>query len=320
MFKIRSLIISDFEKLKEIFKEKHYFEKINSSIVNKIASLLQPLTPSSFRFLPSIHLAVEGKNILGFIVLTCLSKTNNCWQIDEVFVFDEVRNSGFGEELLRYVLSVYGSQGVEHFLAEIDPGNSPALSLFHACGFRRCAKVGFYEKEVSIEKLSESNSLENNFILRPQTKNDLTELEKIDLSSVPPDLRGALGRSKEYFKDKKNSYVLIDKSRNSIVGFFQILYNQNDNYYIELLLNPGWTHLYEQFINTIILDYLTIKQNKLTLSIKAIDYLTDLTEVLTKLGYLRSEVKEILLRTIWQKIKEKKKKTAASPVPWAAPT
>ena len=320
MFKIRSPVISDLEKLKGLFKEKPFLATINSNQINKIASLLQPLIPTNLRFLPSLHIAVDEKNILGYIVLKCASKANNCWQIDEVFVFDEVRNSGIGEELLRYALSLYGSQGVEHFLAEVDAQNLPALSLFHSCGFMRYAKVGFYEKEINVESLPETPTLKGEFIIRPQTKNDLTELEKIDLSSIPPDLRGALGRSKEYFKDKINSYILINKSRNLVIGWFQVLSHSSENYFIEILLSPGWTHLYEQFLNTIILDHISIKQNKFKLSIKAIDYLTDLTEILTKLGYLRSEVKELLVRTIWQKIKEKGKKRASVSVPGIAPT
>lgn len=312
MFKIRSPQLNDFEKL----------EVLRITPLQEIVYQLQPLIPPNLRTLPSIHLAVEEKNILGYVILKCASKPNNCWQIEEVFVQDEIRNKGIGEELLRYVLSLYGSHGIEHFLAEVSSQNFPALSLFHECGFRRYAKVCFYEKEIEInaEILHTTSLQENEFILRQQTKSDLAELEKLDLASIPADLRPALGRSKDYFKERKSSIVLIDKRRNLLIGWAEAQKTSNNNYLIELLLSPGWTHLYENFLNTIICDWITPETNKIQLTIKAVDYLTEFTDTLTKLGFLKSEVKELLVRTIWQKVKERKTKTAKIGLPYTAPT
>ncbi|MBI3590698.1 MAG: GNAT family N-acetyltransferase [Candidatus Melainabacteria bacterium] len=315
MFKIRSPQFDDLKKIKEIICNNPHVI-IHELPLYKFAYFIQNLIPYNLRFFPSIHIAVEEKNILGFVILESLSKSNNCWQIDEVFVLDESRNKGIGEELLRYVLSVYGSHGVEHFLAEVDSQNFPALSLFHQCGFRRYAKVGFYKKNV--EALNATSLLDKDFTLRPQTNNDLAEIEKLELASIPPDLRPALGRAKEYFKQKKNTTVLIDKSRNLIIGWGQIELSGESNC-IEILLSPGWTHLYEEFLNTIISEY-TIKANNCNVIVKAFDYLTDLTEVLTKSGFLQVEVKELLVRTIWQRVKERKAKKAKLGAPSIAPT
>lgn len=324
MFKIRIPNISDLKKLSELFRDNPVFKQINQTLLNKASCILQNLIPCNLRFLPSIHLAVDENNILGYVILRSLSKPNNSWQIDEVFVPDEIRNEGVGEELLRYVLSVYGGHGVEHFLAEIDSQNTPALSLFHQCGFRRYAKVSFYEKEIDatiVETLHATSLLHGkDFILRPQTNNDLTELEKLEISSIPPDLRPALGKSREYFRQKKDSIVVIDKSRGLIIGWGNIQKQPEENYIIELLANPGWTHLYEQFLNTIIGDYIPIQTNRFTLTVKAVDYLTELTEVLKKAGFLPVEIKELLVRTVWQKIKERKAQTSKVGRPSIAPT
>lgn len=317
MFKIRAPYLADILKLEELFKDNFHIKKISS---NKLGSLAQSLIPHNLRFLPSIHLAVEEKEILGFVILRCISKPNNCWQIEDVHVLDELRNKGVGEELLRYVLSVYGGYGIEHFLAEIDSENFPTLSLFHECGFRRYAKVCLYEKEIDTGIFHESILLDSDFIIRPQIKNDLAELEKLELSSIPPDLRPALGRSKEYFKEKKNTFVLEDKNRNLVIGWSYIQNVSNDNCLIELILSPGWAHLYEQFLNTIICDFVIIKNNSLKLIVKVNDYHSGLTEVLAKLGFLKSRVKELLVRTIWQKVGERKLKKAAIGLPRAAPT
>ena len=317
MFKIRALNITDLTRLEQNFIDN---QQICHLLKNKLLCLLQRIIPHNFRRIPSIHIAVDEKNILGFAILRCASRPNNCWQIDEVFVINEMRNKGVGEELVRYVLSVYGSYGIEHFLAEVDSENFPALSLFHQCGFRRYAKVSFYKKEIIVGTIHELPLLDNkDFSLRIQTHTDLPELEKIALSSIPPDLRSALGRSKEYFKDKKNAFVLVEKSRNLVIGWAQSE-RQNENHFIEILISPGWTHLYEGFLNTIICDYISLENNPFTVTVKASDYLTELTETLGKLSYLPSEVKELLVRTIWQKAKEKKKKTAKVGVPSIAPT
>ena len=317
MFKIRGPYITDFTKLESLFKEHPLFIELNK---NKFVYVFQSLIPINLRFMPSIHVAVEGKNILGFIVLKSSSKPSNCWQVEEVFVLDQVRNKGVGEELLRYVLSLYGGEGIEHFLAEVDALNAPALSLFHQCGFRRYAKVCFYEKEINVETLHATPLLDRDFILRPQINNDLNELEKLELSSVPPELRPALGRSKQYFKEKTNSVVVINKSRNITIGWVNIEKQTDENYFIELLAGPGWTHLYEELLNTIICDYIASKTNNIKLTVKAIDYNTELTQILSKSGFLPREIKELLVRTIWQKVKERQKKKAKFGAPSIAPT
>ena len=323
MFKIRTPNTNDIKKLYELFKDNSTFEQINKTPLNKLSCSLQNLIPYNLRLLPSIHIAVDGNNILGYVILRSLSKPNNSWQIDEVFVLDEIRDEGVGEELLRYVLSVYGGYGIEHFLAEVNSQNTPALSLFHQCGFRRYAKVYFYNREIDSNIAETFRGIPlpgKDFILRTQTKNDLAELEKLEVSSVPPDLRSALGKSKEYFRQKKDSIVVIDKARGLIIGWANIEKQSDNDYIIELLANPGWTHLYEQFLNTIICDYIPMQTNKLTVSVKAVDYLTELTEVLKKSGFLPTEIKELLVRTIWQKIKERNAQTSKVGRPSIAPT
>lgn len=320
MFKIRTAQVNDLLSLEQLFKEKQYFKTFLSNTLNKLAFLFQPLIPYNLRTVPSIHIAIHEKIIIGYIILQCNSIPNNSWQIDEVFVRDEERNKGIGEELVRYVLSIYGSHGIEHFLCEVDSQNFPALSLFQNCGFRRYAKVYSYKKEFHIETIYELSLLDKEFQIRQQTNNDLQEIQKLELSTIPPDLRPALGRPKEYFKEKKNSVVLIDKSRSLVIGWAHFHKIANDEYFLELLISPGWTHLYEHFLNTIICDHLTIEANKFTINVKVIDYITELTDTLTKSSFLASEVKELLVRTIWQKVKERKKKPARVAVPWAAPT
>ena len=320
MIKIRASVPSDFDKLEELLKDNPLTETFHATTLHKIACSIQFLIPHNFRFFPSIHVAVEGKNILGFVILRCASKENNSWQINEVYVTDEMRNKGVGEELIRYVLSVYGGYGIEHFLAEIDSQNFPALSLFHQCGFRRYARYCFYEKEIDVETLHATSLPENEFILRQQLPGDLSEIEKLGLASIPADLRPALGRSKEYFSQKKDAKVLVDKSRNLIIGWAHIQKLSGDHCFIELLTSPGWTHLYEQFLNTIVCDCTSFQNNNFKLTVKVFDYITELTQILTKSGFLAAKINELLVRTIWQKVKERKLKTARVGVPRAAPT
>lgn len=315
MFKIKNPGITDLTNLEKLFSDDKY---ISLLCKNKALTIIQCLLPYNLKFLPSIHIAIDENNILGYVILKCASRPNNSWQIENLFVTSEVRSKGIGEELLRYVLSIYGSYGIEHFLAEVDCQNLPALSLFHQCGFRRYAKVCFYEKETELEVYKDKAVLDKEFLIRQQTNNDLSELEKLDLSSIPPDLRPALGRSKDYFKQKSNSVVLVQKSRNLIIGWAQVQKAKDCNF-IELLISPGWTHLYEQFLNTIIYESLSTKE-KIKTTVKVIDYLTELMEILNNSGFTQTNIKELLVRTIWQKVKERKTKTAKVSVARTVPT
>lgn len=319
MFKIKTLRINDLKQIEGICNDK---ELISILRKNELLCILQPIIPYNLRTFPSAHLAIEEKNILGFILLKCSSKASNTWKIDNVFVQDNLRNEGVGEELLRYVLSVYGSYGVEHFLAEVESTNHAALSLFHRCGFRRYSKVYFYEKEIDPSKLEETFVclLDKEFSIRSQTYNDLTDLEKLELSSIPPDLRHAIGRSKDYFKERKNSHVLIEKNRHIIIGWFNIEKFSDEHYFIELLLSPGWTHLYTQLLSTMIFDLIANRSQKFKLTIKVNDYTRELTQILSDMRFSACEVRELLVRTIWQRVKGKKEKLAKVGFPYAAPT
>ena len=322
MFQIRSPQFSDITKFEQLFRDNEYLKVFYSSIPCKLACLTQPCIPHNFRSLPSIHIAVEGNNLLGFVILKCISKPNNSWQIDDVFVIDDMRNKGIGEELVRYAISVYGGYGVEHFLAEVNSQNAPALSIFHQCGFRRCTKVCFYEATIDFknDEIFETSVLDKDFLIRPQIKSDLPELEKLDFSSIPPELRPILGKSKEYFKEKKGAIVVIDKSRDLIIGWAQIKRVLDDQYFIELLASPGWTHLYKQFLSTIICDYIATSQSTIKLTVKVTDYISELTDILKKLGFLPVETKEILVKTVWQRVKDRSRKTAKVGKPSIAPT
>jgi len=319
MFKIRTPKISDFSKVEPLFQNHPLFSYLNA---NKFICIAQTIIPYNFRVIPSIHLAVEKEKILGFVILSSVSTSHNAWQIDDVYIQEEVRKHGIGEELVRYTISIYGGYGIEHFLVEVDSQNFPALSLFHQCGFRRYAKVHFYEKEITTSDKDYSNTPlpENDFIIRPQLNTDLNDIEKLELSIIPPDLRPALGRSKKYFKSKKDSLVLIDKSRKLLIGWAQIDCIKDNDCLIEMLISPGWTHLYKPFLDTLINERLFSKTNNFKLTIKATDYNTDLSNILTESKFLPVEVKELLVRTVWQKAKEKQKKSANVGAPSIAPT
>lgn len=307
MLKIRTLQISDFDRFQELINQFPDLKKLTN---HKAFALLQFYIPHNLRILPSIHIATDQKNILGFIILESLSKANNAWEIKQIFIQDEQRNQDLGEELLKYVLSVYGSYGIEFFLGEVNSQNYNAISLFHKCGFRRYAKVCMYSKEITEVLNNDASALTDDFTLRAQDKNDLNDIVKLDLSCIPPDLRPAIGRSKHYFQAKKNAFVIIDNSRNLIVGWFNIEESEKNIFSLELLISPGWTYLYGDTINTVISSCRENNNHSFLLSIRAIDYNTELTELLSKSGFLASEVKELLVRTIWQKTKVKQKELA----------
>ena len=115
MFKIRPPQLVDLIKFEQAFSDNHYLKVFYTSPTNKFLCIAQSFIPYNMRFLPSIYIAAEGKNILGFVILSSLSKPNNSWQIKDVFVVDEMRNEDLGEEL-RKDMTIHFVQSVDEVL------------------------------------------------------------------------------------------------------------------------------------------------------------------------------------------------------------
>ena len=180
-------------------------------------------------------------------------------------------------------------------------------------------------KSSTPEKLVESTKLSIDQVrrgmewLKLKGLADIQEIEKLELSTIPPDLRTILGRPKNYFKEQKDCFVLIDKSRNITIGWFQIQQIKENHFYVEPLISPGWTHLYEMLLNIILCQCIK-KEEDFKLTVNVVDYITELSSILGKLGFLPVQAKELLVKTIWQRVKERKEKKAKLGVPFTAPT
>ena len=88
-----------------------------------------------------IGVFVENK-LVGFINTVCVVDE---LEINNVAVLKEYRRNHLGEEMIRYVLSVYSD--VDRVLLEVRESNIPALKLYEKLGFVKYGKRKNYYKE-----------------------------------------------------------------------------------------------------------------------------------------------------------------------------
>jgi ribosomal protein S18 acetylase RimI-like enzyme len=213
--------------------------------------------PYRWHFAPSVYVAKEDGVILGLISLTNIGAAKACWRITHLVVHPHHRGRGIAEELLRYIFALFGSQGVSHFVAEISNENSPALSLLGSCGFRRAARLTYYQ----LHKKSDPPAEESKPLsFRLATPEDAPRLHQLHQDALPPDLRLIYDlqcqdfRVKEIplessdrifrrlLKSKVSYWVSEDKERRALTAAVKVTAHREGDYHLEFAVHPGWAH------------------------------------------------------------------------------
>ena len=105
----------------------------------------QHWVPCRLHLASSVYVAKEDGVVLGLISTKNIGKSRACWRIEHLVVHPTHRGRGIAQELLRFAFALFGSQGVNHFIAEVSDQNSAGLNILGNCGFRRCAKITHYQ-------------------------------------------------------------------------------------------------------------------------------------------------------------------------------
>ncbi len=86
--------------------------------------------------------ALNGKNVLGYIGISCVLDEG---YITNIAVFPQFRKKGVGERLLERVCSYAKDTGLSFVSLEVRMSNTPAISLYEKSGFKTEGKRrGFY--------------------------------------------------------------------------------------------------------------------------------------------------------------------------------
>jgi ribosomal protein S18 acetylase RimI-like enzyme len=332
MIRIEPLFVTDYAQTRALLRHEPDFVPAEH-ICNAGSLLFRGLTfwqhwlPCKWHFASSVYVAKEDGIILGLIALRPLSKAKESWQIDHLIVHPQHRGRGIAQELLRYAFAMLGSQGVDHFVAEVSDHNSAALCLFGNCGFCRSAKVTHFE----IEKLSREHQekLQSSLIYRLATPADKHALLQLNQEVLPPEIRPIFGYTADDFavSDSMESWqrlrhrithsrvwywVLEDPERKVFTSAVKVIAHEEGDFHLEFAVHPGWQDQADDLV-AFALKSLPLRSHQTTsVSAKAFDFDTVMIEALLRAGMERSGGFTLLTREHWKRAREPRKLRAVS--------
>lgn len=345
MIKIGPLIATDYAQAAAILDEQE--EPVldaspltETRLIMRSFAFWQHWVPCQFHVTPSIYVAREEGVVLGFISLRNTNKSKSCWQIDGLVVHPEHRGRGIAHELLRYVFSQFGSQGVSYFLAEVAARNAAALSLFAGGGFCRTAQVTYYKLDprepMQTAELS-GDAVDVQFRLATQRHQFM--LCQLHQDILPPDLRLVLSQTSEDFRVKETlPFTSVERSKNRLLrkrvwywiteesdrkgipAAAKITATPDVGYKVEFAVHPGWKHLTNELVNSTV-NALRAGAPNLPIWVRVYDFHSEVHEAVKKLGFERMGDYFLLTREHWQRAKRAKRKldTAAALNPITKP-
>lgn len=276
--------------------------------------------PCRMHLAPSVYVAKEDGVVLGIISLRALGKSRACWRIDHLVVHPLHRGRGIAQELLRFAFALFGSQGVNHFIAEVSDQNSAALNLLGGCGFRRCAKITHFQVPIDFKECPESEHASTFRLALPEDKQRLFQLHQ---DSLPPDHRLIYEWVAEDFvvpelpvesfekvarkliKRKIWFWVSQDPERKTLTSAVRVIAHQEGDYHLEFAVHPGWSHMAPELVS-FVLNMMRRAGMKGMVVAKAFDYQPAVVEALEQTGLERIGHFSLLAREHWVRAKKPK--------------
>jgi len=262
VIKIEPLFATDSTQMRALLR--HQNERVpyesfcaEEEIARAGLTFWQHWLPCRWHFSSSVYVAKEDGVVLALISLANTGTSKACWRITHLVVHPHHRGRGIAQELLRYVFALFGSQGVSHFVAEISNDNSAALSLLGSCGFRRAARLTYYQL-LSDSELPPDN--DESLTFRLATPLDAPRLHQLHQDTLPPDLRLVFNcqcadyRVREIpvessdkifrrlLKNKIWYWVTEDKERKVLTAAIKVTAHREGDYHLEFAVHPGWSH------------------------------------------------------------------------------
>ncbi len=270
MAKIRSLALTDIPKLKKMIS---LISNLNGadvafgykSYVPFPLNLINRFLPLRFKFAQDSYVAIEDGKICGLITIKSQERNPLNWRITKL-VLDE-NGYDIGRQLVSFVIARYGAMGANTFTVKVDENHEELLELFSkGCGFRVCASEQLWKMEEV--KLS-SSSLDKGFF-RPFKNSDASVAASIYNELIFPHFRYSLAKMPQEFENvlcsglQKTSffrYVLEDRSKHSIKGYFSIQTEDNENFILNVDLVSAFDNYLCDVINFAISQILMRKKH-----------------------------------------------------------
>lgn len=292
-------------------------------------SFWQHWFPIQMHVAPSVYIASEDNAVLGLIGVCKVNRSRECWEVSNLLVHPDHRGRGIAGELIKYVFAQFGSQGAQHFIAEVPASNSAALALFASCGFCRSAQITYYNLPEP-EKLTFSPGTAGLFRLAlPHYKNALFQLYR---DIMPPDIRNTLSFMPEDFAVKEMIpftsvestrqklmrsriwyWVAEDTERNALTCAVKVTSQPQTGYKLEFALHPGWKQMATELVN-FTLWKLVNDAPRLPIWTKVYDFQPEIQEALVELGLERCGESLFLTREHWVRSRMPRRSEVINPL------
>ncbi|MBZ0188910.1 MAG: GNAT family N-acetyltransferase, partial [Candidatus Obscuribacterales bacterium] len=323
MIKIKPFLITDESQVRALLR--HQDEPVpyesfcqEEKILDAGLTFWQHWLPCHWHFAPSVYVAKDDGVVLGLVSVDSSGRSNNCWRIDHLVVHPQHRGRGIAQELIRYALAQFGSQGISHFTAEVCDQNSAALSLLSSCGFRRLTRITYYQVPIDFQDSADSESLKTFRLAKPDDQKKLFQLHQ---SVLPAEIRrvfdyvaedyqvtelnvDSLDKMTRHLLKRKSWYWVSDeKDRDVIPCAARVSAHREGDFHIEFLVHPGWEHLSETVVD-FVLTMMRRAGMKGMVVIKAYGFQKPLIEALDAAGLDRVGSFSLLAREHWLRAKK----------------
>ncbi|MBX9667460.1 MAG: GNAT family N-acetyltransferase [Candidatus Obscuribacterales bacterium] len=269
---------------------------------------------------PSAYVAKEDNVVLGLISIDTVGKSHNCWRVDHLVVHPQHRGRGIAQELLRFALAYFGSQGIGHFIMEVADQNAAALALLNSCGFRRCSRVTYYQVPVDFE---EREYKPEGDVFRLALPQDKTKIFELTHDVIPSDMRrifdyvaddfqvaemkleGFDKLTKRLLRTKRWYWVKDQAERGVIPCAVQVTAHREGDYHLEFFVHPGWSHMASEVVE-FVLSFMKRAGMRGVVVTKVYDFQKDVREALEQAGLERTGSFMVMAREHWKRAKKPK--------------
>jgi ribosomal protein S18 acetylase RimI-like enzyme len=319
MIKIRALRPSELKQVLSLLN-RYSDRESEYSVLQKMQQLYIPmhrvsqLLPLNLQFLPAIFVAASANKVLGLIWLSRDGQHSRRWKIDHLILDPDSFSYDVGTQLVNYVINRYGGEGVQTFLAYVDQYYNTGLGLLKSCGFRRCGRLHYFSHPNPNTLKLEPISLEG---LREGNDTDCGKIATLYNDALPPEARVCLAKSwQDYYRpitqrtsEKMKGiffkrWVVQDMARDCLTVVIEVSTADYQDFYLNLIINPGWEQAYQDALTYAIQQVLLITGTG-TVHLDCYEFNKTGLDVLEKRGFHRNGIAEVLVKDYWIPIEDK---------------
>lgn len=204
---------------------------------------LHNLLPLKYKFLDETFIISEG-NDEDFGMITVSPRFGNYYKLIISQLFFSEKSYDLAQQLINFVVSHYGANGVNAFFVTVNQVYSDLIRLFISqCGFRQCSSIQIWE----VNKISFKKSTTIKY--RRLRDSDLKELSEIYNDSLMTHFKPTLERSDKEFSESichgltyssEYRYVIEDASSDRVLGYFLISTDDNENFLVDFNYSDGY--------------------------------------------------------------------------------